>query len=132
MFIDASAIVSILTNEADAAELAQAISNAPSPVTSPIAIFEATLGIRRKFQLTVERAERNVLGFLTEAGIEVVPISAKESQTALDAYRRYGKGQGHPAQLNMGDCFAYAVAKNLRAPLLYKGDDFSKTDLASP
>jgi ribonuclease VapC len=132
MFIDASAIVSILTREPDAAEFAQAVGNARSPITSPIAIFEATLGIRRKYQLTVERAERNVLGFLTEAGIEVVPISAKDAETALDAYRRYGKGQGHPAQLNLGDCFAYAVAKNHRTPLLYKGNDFTKTDLASP
>jgi ribonuclease VapC len=55
----------------------------------------------------------------------------KEAETALAAFSRYGKGRGHPAQLNLGDCFAYAVAKNYRTSLLFKGEDFSKTDIRS-
>ena len=58
-----------------------------------------------------------------------VSITGKEADTALDAFARYGKGRGHPAQLNMADCFAYAAAKNYRAALLFKGEDFTKTDI---
>ena len=61
-----------------------------------------------------------------------MPISSQEADAALDAFSRFGKGQGHPAQLNMGDCFAYAVAKNRRVPLLYKGNDFVHTDVKRP
>jgi ribonuclease VapC len=129
MFIDSSAIVSILTNEPGARTLAQSIDSTPNPITSPVAVFEAILGIRRKFDLTVERAELNVSRFLAAAGVEIVPIAAKDAEVAMDAFRRYGKGQGHPAQLNMGDCFAYAVARNRGRVLLYTGDSFSKTDI---
>jgi ribonuclease VapC len=129
MFIDASAIVSILTNEPGAGTLAQSIESTANPITSPVAVFEATLGIRRKFDLTVERAELNVSRFLAAAGVEIVPIAGKDAETALEAFRRFGKGQGHPAQLNMGDCFAYAVARNRGRLLLYTGDGFSKTDI---
>ena len=61
-----------------------------------------------------------------------VPITALDVETASDAFARYGKGTGHPAQLNLGDCFAYAVALNRRTALLFKGGDFSKTDIGSP
>lgn len=63
------------------------------------------------------------------AGIELIPITAKEGETTLAAVSRYGKGRGHPAQLNLGDCFAYAAAKNHRRALLFKGDDFDQTDI---
>ena len=128
MFIDSSAIVSILTNEPGARTLAQSIDSTPNPITSPVAVFEAILGIRRKFDLTVERAELNVSRFLAAAGVEIVPIAAKDAEVAMDAFRRYGKGQGHPAQLNMGDCFAYAAAKAHDAPLLHKDEGFWLTD----
>jgi ribonuclease VapC len=68
--------------------------------------------------------------FLTEAGIDTRPITPDIGEAALAALARYGKGMGHPAQLNLGDCFAYAMAKRHGVPLLYKGDDFSHTDLA--
>jgi ribonuclease VapC len=131
MFIDASAIVSILTDEPDAAAMAQAIDRTSKPITSPIAIFEAALGIRRKFDLTSERAELNVVRFLAAAGVEVVPILTTDTATALNAFRRYGKGSGHPAGLNLADCFAYAVARNHGRVLLYTGDAFSQTDVGS-
>ena len=131
MFVDASAIVAILTREVDADELANALDAARSPITSPLAVFEATLGICRKRHASLSEAHGDVIEFLATAGIEIVPITDKEAEAALDAASRYGKGRGHPAQLNMGDCFAYAVAKTCRTTILFKGDDFTKTDIRS-
>ncbi|HEV2099332.1 MAG TPA: type II toxin-antitoxin system VapC family toxin [Stellaceae bacterium] len=129
MFVDASAIVAILTREPEADALADMLEDARSPITSPIAIFEATLGICRKRQASVERAAEQVREFLGLAGIRTVPITDQDGETALAAFSRYGKGRGHPAQLNLGDCFAYAVTKNHRIALLFKGEDFDKTDI---
>ena len=129
MFVDASAIVAILTREPDADALADVLESSQSPITSPIAIFEAALGICRKRHASVEEAEQDVGEFLGLAGVRTVPITDQEAHTALAAFSRYGKGRGHPAQLNLGDCFAYAVAKNYQTALLFKGEDFDKTDL---
>jgi ribonuclease VapC len=101
------------------------------PITSPIAFFEATLGICRKRHTSVEEAEEDVRNFLEVARIELIPITAREAETALSAFSRYGKGRGHPAQLRLGDCFAYAAAKHHRRAILFKGDDFDKTDVRS-
>jgi ribonuclease VapC len=78
---------------------------------------------RREAQQAVERA-------LRVANIEIAPITHEIGDLALEAFEKYGKGRGHKAQLNMGDCFAYACAKSLGVALLYKGDDFARTDLA--
>ena len=129
MFVDASAIVAILTRESEADNLADTIEKARTPITSPIAIFEATLGVCRKRHASVEEAEQDVGEFLELAGVRIEPITDKEARTALAAFSRYGKGRGHPAQLNLGDCFAYAMAKNARTGLLFKGEDFDKTDI---
>ena len=129
MFVDASALVAILTREPEADALADVLERARSPITSPIAIFEAVLGICRKRHASVEEAEEDVSGFLSVAGVRTVSITEREAETALAAFSRYGKGRGHPAQLNLGDCFAYAVAKNHRTTLLFKGEDFDKTDI---
>ena len=130
MFVDASAIVAILTREAEADALADVLEGARSPITSPIAIFEAALGICRKRHASVGEAEADVREFLELAGIRAVPITEREAATALAAFSRYGTGRGHPAQLNLGDCFAYAIAKNHRTALLFEGEDFDKTDIA--
>ena len=130
MFVDASAIVAILTRQAEADALADVLEGARSPITSPIAIFEAALGICRKRHASVGEAEADVREFLELAGIRAVPITEREAATALAAFSRYGKGRGHPAQLNLGDCFAYAIAKNHRTALLFEGEDFDKTDIA--
>src|SRR5215468_6302074 len=114
MFVDASAIVAILTREPDADRLADRLEAAAAPITSPIAVFEAALGICRKRQASVEQASRDVGQFIAMAGVTVVPVTDREADTALDAFSRYGKGRGHPAQLNLGDCFAYAMARNHR------------------
>ena len=129
MFVDASAIVAILTRESEADNLADTLEQARTPITSPIAIFEATLGVCRKRHASVEEAEQDVGEFLELAGVRIEPITDKEARTALAAFSRYGKGRGHPAQLNLGDCFAYAMAKNARTGLLFKGEDFDKTDI---
>lgn len=129
MFVDASAIVAILTREPDADALADVLEGARAPITSPIAVFEAVLGLCRKRYASVEEAEADVHAFLSVATIRSVPITPEQAGAALSAYARYGKGRGHPAQLNLGDCFAYAVARNYQVPLLFKGDDFSKTDI---
>lgn len=131
MFVDASAIVAILTRETDADELADALETADAPITSPIAVFEATLGVCRKRHASVEEALQDVREFLAVGRVDVVAIGAEDAETALTAFARYGKGRGHPAQLNLGDCFAYAIAKNHHAPLLFKGADFTNTDVES-
>jgi ribonuclease VapC len=129
MFIDASAIVAILTREPEADAMADALQEASSPITSPIAVFEAVLGICRKRHASVEEAGADVGDFLELAGARTVAITEEDAATALAAFSRYGKGRGHPAQLNLGDCFAYAMATNHRVPLLFKGEDFDKTDI---
>ena len=131
MFIDASAIVAILNSEPEASVFADAIERSDSPVTSPVAIFEATLGLCRTRHSSIEEATVDVQEFLDIAGVRCLPITPSEAHTALMAFARYGKGRGHPAQLNLGDCFAYAAARNLGVPLLFKGNDFSKTDIDS-
>jgi ribonuclease VapC len=131
MFVDASAIVAILTREPEADALADVLESARSPITSPIAVFEAVLGVCRKRHASVEEAGEDVREFLGVAGVRAVSITETEAETALAAFSRYGRGRGHPAQLNLGDCFAYAMAKNHRTALLFKGEDFGKTDISA-
>jgi ribonuclease VapC len=129
MFVDASAIVAILTREPEADMLTEALEEAPAPITSPTAIFEAVLGICRKRHASVDESMADVREFLGIAGIAISPITDHQTQTALAAFSRYGRGRGHPAQLNLGDCFAYAVARNHRIALLFEGEHFDKTDI---
>ena len=129
MFVDASAIVAILTGEPEAEALIDRLECAIRPITSAIAIFESALALCRKNHASAEETETDVTEVLTKPRITLIPIGAHEATVALQAFSRYGKGRGHPAQLNLCDCFACAVARNHRTSLLYKGDDFSKTDI---
>ena len=129
MFVDASALVAMMTGEEDATVLAARLERARRRVTSPIAVFEATTGVARILALSVEESAAAVTEFLRLVRIDVVPIPADAAAVAINAFARYGKGQRHPAQLNMGDCFAYAGARTLGEPLLYKGGDFANTDI---
>ncbi|MFC0285188.1 type II toxin-antitoxin system VapC family toxin [Kaistia hirudinis] len=131
IFVDASALVAMIVGEPDAAVLADALDGSAAAFTSPIAIFEAVLGVRRVRSSTLAEAQSDVDSVLDAAGIEVVPIHPTTAKGALEAFALYGKGRGHPAQLNMGDCFAYAMAKSRGAALLFKGDDFVHTDIRS-
>ena len=128
MFVDASAIVAILTGERDADFLAGRLETARQPVTSAIALFEAAAGVARKKACSITVARDFVLRFLSAADVEIVPIREREAVLALEAFDRFGKGR-HPASLNMDDCFAYAGARARGVPLLFKGDDFARTDL---
>lgn len=128
MFIDASAIVAIVTRECEADDLTKRLEDAPRRLTSALAVYEATLAIARKLSWPLPEATRYVERFVVLADAEYVPIGAREAEIALDAFDRFGKGR-HPARLNMGDCFAYACARVQGAPMLFKGDDFTKTDI---
>jgi len=130
MFVDASVLVAILTLEPDAADLTSRVDATADLITSPVAIFETIASIARKGLLGPEDTARDVHAFLASAGIKTVVVDKLSGELAVAAHARYGKGSGHRARLNLGDCFAYAMAKQHGVPLLYKGDDFSQTDLA--
>jgi ribonuclease VapC len=129
--VDASAIIAILTDESESALLVAALDKAGGATATALAIYEAVLGVRRKRRSGVVQAERAVMEFLLSARIKVEPVDPTAAHLALEAFDRYGKGNQHPAQLNLGDCFAYAQAKLSGAALLFKGNDFSKTDIES-
>jgi ribonuclease VapC len=130
MFVDSSALVAMLLPEPDGPDFASHLQGRREAYTSSIAIFETALALRRLRSVPLSEIVYMVEQFLPMAGIKVVDIEADEYVGALSAFEIYGKGSGNPAQLNMGDCFAYAAAKRLGVPLLYKGNDFSQTDLA--
>ncbi len=121
--------MAILGLEPEADALTDSIVQSPSTATSAIAIFEAALAIARQNRSTVEEAEQDVRDFINAARIEILSVTDADATRALAAFSRYGKGRGHPAQLNMGDCFAYALAKGRNASLLFKGQDFGHTDV---
>jgi ribonuclease VapC len=129
--VDASAIVAMLTRKPDADTLVSALAASGCAETTPIAIYEAVLGLSRTRQWSVAEAETHVGDFLRAAGVAAQPILPETAHVALQAFARYGKGRGHPAQLNLGDCFAYAQAKLSGAALLFKGEDFPKTEIES-
>lgn len=126
MVIDTSAVVASLNAEPDADRFRAALKSAAECVMSAFTVFECrtVLGMRfgdaklREFEL-----------LLAKLPVRIVPFDADQAILAHQAYRRYGKGTGHPAQLNLGDCAAYALALTLGMPLLFKGDDFPRTDV---
>jgi ribonuclease VapC len=127
---DSSALVAILAPESDGVKIAARLQDRKDAFTSPLVIFETVLALRRLRQAPIAEMIFIVREFLARAGVEVRPIDADLYLTALQAHELYGKGSGHPARLNMGDCFSYAMAKRAGVPLLYKGNDFAQTDLA--
>ena len=128
-FLDASAMVAIMTNEAEGFELERRCGEASELVSSAIAAWEAARAVARKRVVPVAVAYEEVETFLSSFAIRIVAIGTLEARSAAAAHDRFGKGV-HPANLNMGDCFAYACAKTNNAALLYKGNDFAQTDLA--
>jgi len=128
MFVDASALTSILADEGDAPELLARLQKARIRITSPLAVWETVLAISRILDLEVRHAHQAVEEFLALAEIQVIAVPPEARNQAIDAYDRYGKSR-HPASLNFGDCFAYACARIAGVPLLYKGDDFAQTDI---
>ena len=129
--VDSSAVVAIYAGEPDAAALSRAIVNDAQPVISAATLVETIIVLRT---LTTPRdrfPDEWLDQFLSEGKFRIEPVTEEIAAIARTAHLRYGKGMGHPAQLNFGDCFSYALAKALGAPLLYKGGDFARTDIGS-
>ena len=127
MVLDTSALVAILLNEPERLPFIRLIENAAVRRLSATSRVEATLVIEGR-KRDPGRADLEL--FLAEAAVEIVPVMLEHVEIACAAFRRYGKGR-HPAGLNFGDVFAYALAKATGEPLLFKGDDFARTDIAS-
>lgn len=125
MIVDSSAILAILFNEPDAAAYATAIANASSCRISAANYVEAAVVVESQ---SPSVGGRQFDTFMRRAGITIEPVTEEHALLARQAYADFGKGR-HPAGLNFGDCFSYALAKGLREPLLFKGNDFSQTDV---
>jgi ribonuclease VapC len=127
MIVDSSAIIAILRNEPDAVALAEALQEAPIRRISAVTYVEAAV---------VADNDRNPLlsrrfdSLVRDAQMRIEPVSPGQAEIARQAYRDFGKGR-HKAGFNLGDCFAYALAKEMVEPLLFKGDDFCHTDVES-
>jgi ribonuclease VapC len=130
IFIDTSVIVAILTNEDDATFWSDKIAEPRYRTTSTLVLVEATMRLSTILKLEPPEVDRILEKFLQRGGIEIVAIEAADKDFAVDAFARYGKGRRHPARLNLADCLSYACAKRRALRLLYKGEDFARTDLA--
>jgi ribonuclease VapC len=128
MFIDASALTAMLTDEDEARELLARLHQAARRLTSPLAVWEAAIAVARVLNLPITEASEAVESYLALMEIKMVQVPPETARIAVDAFDRYGKGR-HPARLNFGDCFAYACARHLGEPLMFKGTDFPQTDI---
>ncbi len=128
MIIDASAIIAILRDEPEALSCAKAIASTSSRRVSAVNYVEAAVVIDGSRNPV---ASRRFDDLFREAQRVVEPVTEAQARIAREAYRDFGKGSGHPAELNFGDCFAYALAKAMGEPILFKGDDFKHTDLSA-
>ncbi|CAN7724687.1 type II toxin-antitoxin system VapC family toxin [Phyllobacterium sp. LjRoot231] len=128
IFVDASAIISILDEEADASSLAVRVAGASTVFVSPMALYEAVTGLARKRVCPIDEAQEMVDDFTTATQAQIVEITAEIGRDAVKAFNTFGRGR-HKAALNMGDCFAYACAKAHNVPLLFKGNEFPFTDI---
>lgn len=142
MYIDASAIVAIILDEQDAAHLLTKLKQSTKPIYySPVTFFEASVSIARQYANDtvgpnapiapehIHKARPLVEQLLKTLNAREVTVGAKTGRIAVEAAATYGKVVAHPARLNFGDCFVYACSKELRIPLLCKGNDFPQTDI---
>ena len=128
MVLDTSAIIATITNEPDNSRFRAAMLGAESLLMSSVAVLETRIVL---FARLGPDAVRLFEDLLENAGIVVVALDDEMARAAFDAFRRFGKGQGHPAQLNIIDCAVYALAKVRSQPVLFKGGDFDRTDIQS-
>jgi ribonuclease VapC len=132
MFVDACAIVALLSDEPEAQRVSDAIAAAKNIFTSPVAVLEAVLALARpdKFRLPIPKAQLMVAEFLNDRGIEIrdLPPAAEATRLALSAADRYRSGRHG---LNLGDCLHYACAKYFDVPILATGDEFRQTDIST-
>jgi ribonuclease VapC len=127
MIIDTSALIAILRDEADAPVFAEAMAKARVRRISAATYVEAAAVIDGSRDPVVSRRFDDLLD---AAAVVIEPVTAEQARIARDAYRDFGMGSGHPANLNFGDCFGYALAKAMKERLLFKGSDFKHTDIA--
>jgi ribonuclease VapC len=126
MIVDTSALVAIWFNEPDAEQLSAAILDDPQPKISAATVVELFAVLDNR----ADPADRRRLDtLLTTYRLRVEPFTAAQAALARDAYRDFGRGSGHPARLNLGDCYSYALAADTGEPILFVGDDFTHTDL---
>lgn len=127
MVIDTSAVLAWLKHEPERERIVGALEAYPVCRISAISLLEAHIVMRSREHPTMLGKLRR---FLEEIGAVVMPFDERQAHLADAAFRRHGKGQGHPAQHNLGDCAVYALAKTMGEPLLFVGNDFSQTDIA--
>ena len=127
MVVDTSALIALLGMEADAARVAAALESEATRLISAAAVVETGLVIESRYGAQGGR-ELDLL--IAKAELSIQPVTAEQAEVAREAWRRYGKGR-HPAGLNFGDCFSYALARTSGEPLLFKGDDFIHTDITA-
>ena len=127
MIVDTSALIAILRDEPEAPACAKAIEDASCRRISAANFVEAAIVIDASRDPV---ATRRFEDLVREAQLVVEPVTEAQARIAREAYRDFGKGSGHPARLNFGDCFAYALARATGEPLLFKGNDFAHTDIA--
>ena len=128
MIVDTSALIAILTQEEGSEAFADAIAAADAPVLSAASYVEAGIVIDNRRNPALSRA---LDSFLVENRLTIEAVTYGQARIAREAYRDFGKGSGHPAALNFGDCFSYALAKEKNVALLFKGEDFRHTDIDS-
>ena len=128
MIVDSSAIIAILRDESDAATFARAIATAKIRRISAATFLECGIVVDAQRDPLVSRGFDE---FVREAEFVIEPVTETQARLARQAYADFGKGRGHPAGLNFGDCLSYALALDLREPLLWKGDDFGHTGIRS-
>jgi ribonuclease VapC len=125
MIVDTFALIAILRAEPEAAACAQALEFAPYRRLLAANFVEAAIVIDGCRDPIASRRD----DLISEAQVAIEPVTETQARIARDAYRDFGRGSGHPARLNFGDCFAYALARITGEPLLFKGDDFAQTDI---
>lgn len=127
MIVDSSVIVAIIRSEPEAVRLAATLESSDTSLRMSAAnYFEASIVIDGSRDPVLSRRLDEAMA---QAGITIEPVTERQAKIAREAYRDFGKGSGHPAGLNFGDCFAYALAKDKGEALLFKGNDFDKTDV---
>lgn len=128
MIIDASALLAVLLDEPERPTFETAMSRDPFPRISAASYLEAGIVVDSRQD---PMRSRYLDTFLASAEVAIEPVTAEQAAIARKAYQDFGRGSGHPARLNFGDCFAYALAKATDEELLFKGEDFSHTDIRS-
>lgn len=128
MIVDSSALIAILKDEPERGAFSALLEAKQDVKMSAATYFEASIVVDGLKQPNITRAFDDLI---VRARIAIEPVTPEQANIARQAYRDYGKGSGHPANLNFGDCFSYALARAKREPILFKGDDFNHTDLSS-